>query len=299
MEINLRRGAFFNLFGDKIMDGRIFLFSCLIIFLFLRYKGIWSQLPRLYTRLFIFSVFFLDAYFGLLFNEGFLNIFNQLTGNLLPSQKGFIWLIQILQAISAGFGFVKIAFDDLPKNLFRTISISLTPVFLLFVLWLVCDALITGRNTSAIAYLDFVQISTSTLRWAATYLSIAVALTLTYRVQRYGNFAQSEYFMLGMYVAMAIIWTDYFLPLTIAPADGVLVILFAAHLTRDAPPVWRSKQGRQRPAKPWHGPQTEFPHRAFHEPAQAGCANVMCWRRGCGFCPAIPLFFPECGQIPQ
>ena len=25
-------------------------------------------------------------------------------------------------------------------------------------------------------------------------------------------FAQSEYFMLGMYVAMAIIWTDYFLP---------------------------------------------------------------------------------------
>ena len=223
MEINLRRGAFFNLFGDKIMDGRIFLFSCLIIFLFLRYKGIWSQLPRLYTRLFIFSVFFLDAYFGLLFNEGFLNIFNQLTGNRLPSQKGFIWLIQILQAISAGFGFVKIAFDDLPKNLFRTISISLTPVFLLFVLWLVCDALITGRNTSAIAYLDVVQISTSTLRWAATYLSIAVALTLTYRVQRYGNFAQSEYFMLGMYVAMAIIWTDYFLPLTIAPADGVLV----------------------------------------------------------------------------
>ena len=29
--------------------------------------------------------------------------------------------------------------------------------------------------------------------------------------------------MLGMYIAMAIIWTDYFLPTTIAPADGVLV----------------------------------------------------------------------------
>ena len=29
--------------------------------------------------------------------------------------------------------------------------------------------------------------------------------------------------MLGMYIAMAIIWTDYFLPLTISPPDGVLV----------------------------------------------------------------------------
>ena len=186
-------------------------------------KGIWSEIPRLYTRLFIFSVVFLDAYFGLLYNEGLLNIFNSLIDNRLPNEKGFIWLVQILQAISAGFGYVKIAFDDLPKNLFRTLCISVSPIFLMFIAWICFDTLMTGRNSTSVVYMDLVQISTSTLKWAATYLSIAVALTLTYRVQRYGNFAQSEYFMLGMYIAMAIIWTDYFLPLTISPPDGVLV----------------------------------------------------------------------------
>ncbi|HJL64029.1 MAG TPA: hypothetical protein QGF70_00445, partial [Candidatus Thalassarchaeaceae archaeon] len=205
------------------MHGHLFLFSSLVICLALTISKRWSSMPRLWTRLIIVSIIFFDAYFGLLYNEGSLNLFNTLIDNRLPDQKGFIWLLQLVQAISAGFGFVKIAFDDLSKSLFRTISICLTPIFLIFIIWISSDALLSGRNSTAVAYLDIVQITTSSIRWAATYLSIAVALTLTYRVQRYGNFAQSEYFMLGMYVAMAIIWTDYFLPLTVSPPDGVLV----------------------------------------------------------------------------
>lgn len=205
------------------MIGHLFLLISVIIFLTLKVSKKWMLIPRLYTRLIISFVIFVDAYFGLLYNEGFLNILNTLLDNRLPNQKGFIWLLQLIQAICAGFGFVKIIFDDLPKNIFRKISISLTPLFIIFLLWICFDALIQGRNQTAIAYFDLVQITFSTFRWAAIYLSIAVALTLTYKVQRYGNFAQSEYFMLGMYVSIALIWTDYFMPLTMSPADGVLL----------------------------------------------------------------------------
>ena len=62
-----------------------------------------------------------------------------------------------------------------------------------------------------------------TLTWSSTYLAIAVGLTLTYKVQRYGNFAQSELFMIGMYLSMVMVWSDHFFPLYDAPGDGVLV----------------------------------------------------------------------------
>ena len=67
-----------------------------------------------------------------------------------------------------------------------------------------------------------ISISTGTLTWASTYLAIAIGLTLTYKVQRYGNFAQSEFFMIGMYLAMILVWSDYFVPMYDAPRDGVL-----------------------------------------------------------------------------
>ena len=67
------------------------------------------------------------------------------------------------------------------------------------------------------------QLTISTLTWSSTYLAIAVGCTLTYSVQRYGNFAQSEFFMLGMYVGIAFMWTDWLFPLSEAPADGTLV----------------------------------------------------------------------------
>ncbi|HJL59720.1 MAG TPA: hypothetical protein QF621_05155, partial [Candidatus Thalassarchaeaceae archaeon] len=83
--------------------------------------------------------------------------------------------------------------------------------------------LMIGLNTSAVIYFNLSSIGFSTLTWSSTYLAIAVGCTLTYSVQRYGNFAQSEFFMLGMYVAVMIMWMDYFFPLVSTPKDGVLV----------------------------------------------------------------------------
>ena len=205
------------------MYGYLFVILSLISLAGLKLNNLWSSMPRVWRRLIICSIIFIDACIGLLFSEGAINLLNTMIDNKLPEEKGLIWLLQLIQAICAAFGYVKIIFDDLPHNLVRTVSMILSPFFLMTVIIIVCDFLLIGRDTTAVANLDFIQITTSTLKWSATYLSIAVALTLTYKVQRYGNFAQSEFFMLGMYVAMAIIWTDYFLPTTIAPADGVLV----------------------------------------------------------------------------
>ena len=205
------------------MYGYFFIILSLICLISLKFSNKWSSIPRLWTRLIICSIILIDACIGLLFSEGSINLFNIIIDNKLPEEKGLIWLMQLFQAIAAAFGYVKIIFDDLPNNLFRTVSMILSPFFLMIAILIVCDFVLIGRDTTAAANLDLVQISTSTLKWSATYLSIAVALTLTYKVQRYGNFAQSEFFMLGMYVAMAIIWTDYFLPTTISPPDGVLV----------------------------------------------------------------------------
>lgn len=205
------------------MYGFLFVILSLICIISLKFNNNWSSIPRIWTRFIICSIIFIDACLGLLFSEGFINLINLIVDNKLPEEKGLIWLLQFFQATSAAFGYVKIIFDDFPKNSLRTVSMILSPIFLISVILIICDFLLIGRETTAVANLDFVQITTSTFKWSATYLSIAVALTLTYKVQRYGNFAQSEFFMLGMYIAMAIIWTDYFLPTTIAPADGVLV----------------------------------------------------------------------------
>ena len=76
------------------------------------------------------------------------------------------------------------------------------------------DILLQGLGASAGFTLDLVSITTGTLTWSSTYLAIAIGLTLTYKVQRYGNFAQSELFMIGMYLSMIMIWSDYFFPMT-------------------------------------------------------------------------------------
>ena len=95
---------------------------------------------------------------------------------------------------------------------------------MVIVTFVTLDILLRGLDTGASFTLDLVSIITGTLTWSSTYLAIAIGLTLTYKVQRYGNFAQSELFMIGMYLSMIMIWTDYFFPMSSLSTtkDGVL-----------------------------------------------------------------------------
>ena len=189
-----------------------------------------SELPRGTRRLIIAALLFIDANFlGTLNGLGALNILDKLLGGGLPNDM--VWLLQLVESIAAGFVVVKVLFDDIPSGIPRTVAILLSPIFMVAITFFSLDILLQGLGEDASFTLDLVSISTGTLTWSSTYLAIAIGLTLTYKVQRYGNFAQSELFMIGMYLSMIMIWTDYFFPMSnlSTTKDGVLtwsVLLF-------------------------------------------------------------------------
>lgn len=181
----------------------------------------WQEMSRLRRRLLIAAVISLDAILGLLYQSGSGNGLDALLFGNLPNDM--VWLGQSVQLISMGFLLVKVVFDDVPHGKLRSALMVFSPLFLLLTVLFTIELLMVGLDTSAVIYLNLSSIGFSTLTWSSTYLAIAVGCTLTYSVQRYGNFAQSEFFMLGMYVAVMIMWMDYFFPLVSTPKDGVLV----------------------------------------------------------------------------
>tara|TARA_Y100001980_G_scaffold45346_1_gene25683 strand:+ start:664 stop:4404 length:3741 start_codon:yes stop_codon:yes gene_type:complete len=182
-----------------------------------------SSLPRGIQRTIIAILLFIDSnLLGTSNGLGVLNLLDILVGGGLPDD--LVWLLQIVESITAGFILVKVLFDDVPSSNVRTVGLILSPVFMVIVTFVTLDILLRGLDTGASFTLDLVSIITGTLTWSSTYLAIAIGLTLTYKVQRYGNFAQSELFMIGMYLSMIMIWTDYFFPMSSLSTtkDGVL-----------------------------------------------------------------------------
>ena len=184
-------------------------------------KSVWNSLNRGQRRLIVSLVIMVDAWVGLRYGSGSLNLLDKVLSGGIPNDM--VWLLQIVLAISGGFMLIKILFDDVPESSARSIGIACSPLFLLFIVYLTLDILFKGMSDDAIITLDLISIGVGTLTWSTTYLAIAVGLTLTYKVQRYGNFAQSEFFMIGMYLSMVMVWVDQFYPLASAPRDGVLV----------------------------------------------------------------------------
>ena len=182
-----------------------------------------SSLPRGIQRTIFAILLFIDSnLLGTSNRLGVLNLLDILVGGGLPDD--LVWLLQIVESITAGFILVKVLFDDVPSSKVRTVGLILSPVFMIIVTFVTLDILLRGLDTGASFTLDTVSIITGTLTWSSTYLAIAIGLTLTYKVQRYGNFAQSELFMIGMYLSMIMIWTDHFFPISSLSTtkDGVL-----------------------------------------------------------------------------
>ena len=185
------------------------------------FLGWWGNQSRLSRRLLVTLILSIDAIIGLLYQYGITNGIDAILWGNIPNDM--VWLSQSLQLISMGFLLVKIVFDDLPSGWIRSSLMVFSPLFLLLVVLCTIELLMHGLNTQATIYFNLSSIGFSTLTWSSTYLAIAVGCTLTYSVQRYGNFAQSEFFMLGMYVAIMLMWMDFFYPLHATPKDGVIV----------------------------------------------------------------------------
>ena len=184
------------------------------------YRNQWSQLERWKRRLVIAAFFFIESTLGLLSQVGVLNVVDILFLDSLPTD--LVWLLQTFTLICVGFGLIKITFDDMQPGWIRSSIIATSPILLFFYILLILHILLLGLDTSASVLIDVASLGTNTLTWSSTYLSIAVGLTLTYSVQRYGNFAQSEFFMIGMYVGIALMWTNWLFPLNEIPSDGHL-----------------------------------------------------------------------------
>ena len=161
--------------------------------------NLWNSLSIVRQRVILGFIFFSDSYIGLTYGKGSLNFVDLLLGGNLPSD--FVWLLQTFQMICVGFYFVKILFENVPPSRTRTAMMCLSPFLLILHVLLSLNILLSGQGLVANLSFNLGTIGISTLTWSSTYLAIAVGCTLTYSVQRYGNFAQSEFFIVPLHAA--------------------------------------------------------------------------------------------------
>ncbi len=175
---------------------------------------------RLKLRLLVVTALFADALLGLRYQSGAMNLVDWFVLGNLPND--LVWIVQLLQSISSIFGYVKILFEDIPKGIPRSIGIALSPPLLVIGTLFSLDLLLKGLGESAGFTFDLMSLTTNTIYYSAAYLAIAVGLTLTYKVQRYGNFAQSELFMVGMFTGLVVATSEHYFPIFEVPSDGVI-----------------------------------------------------------------------------
>ena len=139
----------------------------------------YSNLPRGTRRILIATILFLDAnLLGTSNGIGSLNIVDTILGGGIPDDM--VWLLQVVESLTAGFIIIKVFFDDVPPSNFRTIALLTSPLFMILVTFLTLDILLSGLGEGASFTLDLVSVATGTLTWSSTYLAIAIGLTLTY-----------------------------------------------------------------------------------------------------------------------
>ena len=155
-----------------------------------------------------------DAYIGLIHNAGAIGWTGLFTGEIK-------WLALSVEMMIGGLVLTRVVLNR-TKNQWKSLVIICTPIVVALIGFVVLDLVLTGLGRSATMNFNLSSIGASGLYWAAVYLSIAIGLTLTYKVQRFANFAQAEMLLVGSYVAMTLMWSDRFFPISDAPKDGIL-----------------------------------------------------------------------------
>ena len=104
----------------------------------------------------------------------------------------------------------------------RTAALFSSPIAILLIFAFCLDQLFIGQETTISPTFRLSSVVWSGFYWAAAYLAIAVGLTLTYKVQRFGNFAQAETMLFGAYVGFTMMWSPFFY--TLVEGEKVLNI---------------------------------------------------------------------------
>lgn len=169
-----------------------------------------SWLRQLLLGLFVL----LDAYLGLIHSAGIIAWSGLFTGQIK-------WMALSVEMMAGGLVLVRIILNQVKPG-WKSVVIISTPILVALIGFGVLELVLTGLGRSATMNFNLSSIGLSGLYWAAVYLSIAIGLTLTYKVQRFANFAQAEMMILGSYVAITLMWSDKFFPVSDAPKDGIL-----------------------------------------------------------------------------
>ena len=157
----------------------------------------WDSIP-VELKLAFFVLF--DAAYGLRYQSGILSLL--IYGDPL-------WMFQFFEFILSSMYVLYWMLNNL-KGWIRTVAIISSPFIILLIFAFCLEQLFVGQETTVSPTFRLTSVLFTGFYWAAAYLAIAVGLTLTYKVQRFGNFAQAETMLFGAYVGFTIMWSPFF-----------------------------------------------------------------------------------------
>ena len=155
----------------------------------------------------------LDSYLGVIHGGGIVT-----WSGLFSTQLK--WLALSVEMMAGGLILIRILLNQANPR-WRTVIVISVPILVISITFVILELILKGLGRSATMNFNLSSIGFSGLYWSAVYLSIAIGLTLTYKVQRFANFAQAEMMLLGSYVALTLMWSDRFFPVSNAPKDGI------------------------------------------------------------------------------
>lgn len=174
----------------------------------------WVTIPSRQRQVGVGAFLLIDAYLGLIHGAGILAWSGFITGELK-------WMLLSVEMMAGGLVLIHIILV-VARQRWKILSSISTPILIAVLGFGILQLVLSGLGRSATLNFNLASMSFSGLYWAAAYLSVAIGLTLTYKVQRFANFAQAEMMLFGAYVALVLMWSDRFFPVSDAPRDGVL-----------------------------------------------------------------------------
>jgi branched-chain amino acid transport system permease protein len=174
----------------------------------------WKEIPFWQRRLLFGVVLSLDAYLGMMYGTGLAVTLGFSAGDLK-------WMLLAIEMLAGGLILVHLLLS-IAKARWNTAATISTPVVVAVLGFVILEVALSGLGRSATLNFNIASVGLSGLYWAAAYLSVAVGLTLTYKVQRFANFAQAEMMLIGAYVALTLMWSDRFFAISDAPKDDHL-----------------------------------------------------------------------------
>ena len=174
----------------------------------------WMPKPSWVRQLAVGIFLLLDSYLGVIHGGGIVT-----WSGLFSTQLK--WLALSVEMMAGGLILIRILLNQANPR-WRTVIVISVPILVISITFVILELILKGLGRSATMNFNLSSIGFSGLYWSAVYLSIAIGLTLTYKVQRFANFAQAEMMLVGSYVALTLMWSDRFFPVADAPKDGIL-----------------------------------------------------------------------------